>query len=55
MTANQISDVNECGLDKGGCDHKCVNRAGTYHCACDDGYTLLGDNRTCVAATNASK
>ena len=46
---NPITDINECGLDKGGCDHKCVNQAGSYHCACEDGYSLLSDGRTCVA------
>ena len=44
-----LSDVNECGLDKGGCDHKCINRGGSYHCACAEGYSLQSDNRTCVA------
>lgn len=51
--ANNIqlhADINECGLDKGGCDHKCVNKAGSYHCACEDGYALQSDNRTCVAS-----
>ena len=43
------TDVNECGLDKGGCDHKCVNQGGSYHCTCEDGYTLQKDNKTCVA------
>ena len=44
-----ITDINECGLDKGGCDHKCINRAGYYHCACEEGYTLQSDNKTCLA------
>ena len=47
---HQITDINECGLDKGGCDHKCVNKAGWYHCVCEDGYSLQSDNRTCVAS-----
>ena len=46
---NILSDVNECGLDKGGCDHKCINKGGSYHCACAEGYSLQSDNRTCVA------
>ena len=45
----QIADVNECGLDKGGCDHKCVNTGGSYHCTCAEGYSLQRDNKTCVA------
>ena len=47
-----FSDVNECGLDKGGCDHKCINRGGSYHCACAEGYSLQIDNRTCVAGNS---
>ena len=44
-----IADINECGLGDGGCDHKCINRAGTYQCACEEGYTLQSDKKTCVA------
>ena len=42
-----LLDTNECALDKGGCDHECVNRGGSFHCECDQGYTLLSDNKTC--------
>ena len=50
MIANQISDVNECGLDKGGCEYKCVNEAGSYHCACPEGFNLdHRNNRSCIA------
>ena len=41
-------DVNECALDKGGCDHKCINKGGSFHCVCEDGYRLLSDGKTCV-------
>ena len=50
---SKFADVNECGLDKGGCDHKCVNKAGTYRCACDEGYTLARDNRTCLESNSS--
>ncbi len=42
------TDINECALDKGGCDHKCVNRGGSFHCECKNGFTLLSDGKTCV-------
>lgn len=42
------TDINECALDKGGCDHKCMNKGGSFHCVCEDGFTLLSDGKTCV-------
>ncbi|XP_078604710.1 uncharacterized protein LOC144878218 [Branchiostoma floridae x Branchiostoma japonicum] len=36
--------LNNCDLDNGG---SCVNTQGSFHCACDDGYNLQADGRTC--------
>eukprot|EP00058_Branchiostoma_floridae_P024469 XP_002609959.1 hypothetical protein BRAFLDRAFT_85915 [Branchiostoma floridae] len=36
--------LNNCDLDNGG---SCVNTQGSFHCACDDGYNLQADRRTC--------
>ncbi|XP_078604698.1 uncharacterized protein LOC144878213 [Branchiostoma floridae x Branchiostoma japonicum] len=36
--------LNNCDLDNGGL---CVNTQGSFHCACDDGYNLQVDGRTC--------
>ncbi|XP_064613167.1 fibrillin-2-like [Liolophura sinensis] len=42
------SDVNECEFINGGCSHDCVNTAGSYHCACPDGFALSTDDKSCV-------
>ena len=42
-----IADVNECALESGGCQHKCVNRAGSYRCECNTGYILQADGKSC--------
>ncbi|XP_078671134.1 uncharacterized protein LOC144911158 [Branchiostoma floridae x Branchiostoma belcheri] len=36
--------LNNCDLGNGG---SCVNTQGSFHCACDDGYNLQADGRTC--------
>ena len=40
-------DVNECAIENGGCEHTCVNRAGSYRCECDQGFTLQEDGTSC--------
>lgn len=39
-------DVNECAKNNGGCEHKCVNSAGTFSCSCNTGYELYMGNGT---------
>ena len=34
------TDIDECELDNGGCDHLCVNEEGSYHCECFEGFQL---------------
>ena len=41
------TDVNECATQNGGCHHNCHNTVGSYHCSCNDGYTLGRDDHTC--------
>ena len=52
-----LTDINECdeGLVKVGetktslwCHQKCVNTLGSYQCACNTGYQLGTDSRTCL-------
>ena len=43
-----IIDVNECGVNNGGCQHTCVSSEGTHHCECKSGYQLNSDGRTCT-------
>ena len=43
-----IIDVDECGVNNGGCQHTCVSSEGTHHCECKSGYQLNSDGRTCT-------
>ena len=40
-------DINECNINNGGCAQKCINKQGSYHCACDQGYALDTDGHNC--------
>lgn len=31
-----------------GCQHQCVSALGTFHCACNPGYQLAEDNKSCL-------
>ncbi|KAF6321414.1 matrilin 3 [Rhinolophus ferrumequinum] len=42
--------IDKCALNTHGCEHICVNdRTGSYHCECNEGYTLNEDRKTCSA------
>ena len=41
------SDINECSTSNGGCQHTCVNTAGSYQCQCRSGYTLSSNIQSC--------
>ena len=43
-----FSDINECEVLNGGCQHTCVNTEGSYHCECLPGYMLANDGTTCT-------
>ena len=36
---NLLLDIDECSVDKGGCQHICTNTDGSYECSCNAGYT----------------
>ena len=42
------SDIDECVQGLAGCNQNCTNTAGSYYCACMDGYELEADNHTCT-------
>ena len=42
-----FTDINECLDNNGGCEHTCLNTAGSYKCECMDGYKLHKNKRTC--------
>nr|CAD7457230.1 unnamed protein product [Timema tahoe] len=45
----KVEGSNPCSRDNGGCSHLCLNRPGNnYVCACQIGYELTADERTCV-------
>uniref|UniRef100_A0A8D0HQ42 EGF like domain multiple 7 n=1 Tax=Sphenodon punctatus TaxID=8508 RepID=A0A8D0HQ42_SPHPU len=44
------TDVDECAAGKShGCSQMCVNAAGSYHCACQEGHRLRADGKSCQA------
>ena len=40
-------DVDECSVNNGGCNQTCFNNQGSFTCGCNDGYQLMGDNKSC--------
>uniref|UniRef100_A0A8C1UIL1 Uncharacterized protein n=1 Tax=Cyprinus carpio TaxID=7962 RepID=A0A8C1UIL1_CYPCA len=52
FAANFFKEIDECSRpDKGHCEQRCVNTLGSYHCACDPGYELAPDRRSCAGDT----
>ncbi|XP_041980646.1 collagen and calcium-binding EGF domain-containing protein 1-like [Aricia agestis] len=41
-------DIDECAVDNGGCQQRCVNDPGGHHCECSSPYTLANDGRKCI-------
>ncbi|XP_042200474.1 bone morphogenetic protein 1-like isoform X2 [Callorhinchus milii] len=51
FSANFFKEMDECSrADNGGCEQRCVNTLGSYTCACDPGFELASDKRSCEAA-----
>ena len=42
-----FSDIDECKIANGRCDHKCVNTDGSYYCMCKRGFKQAADGRRC--------
>ncbi|PIN97776.1 hypothetical protein AB205_0180870 [Aquarana catesbeiana] len=43
-----FKEVDECSRPhKGGCEQRCVNTLGSYKCACEPGYELAPDKKSC--------
>ena len=42
------TDIDECELDNGKCDHNCTNTNGSYYCSCHPGYDLQDDQHNCT-------
>ncbi|NWS75548.1 EGFL7 protein, partial [Crotophaga sulcirostris] len=41
------TDVDECAGRSHGCGQLCINTAGSYRCACRDGFSLAADHKAC--------
>ena len=42
-----FTDMDECAINSGGCQHECKNTIGSYHCTCHNGFTLDDNGRNC--------
>lgn len=49
------SDIDECRLNNGGCDHICRNTVGSFECSCKKGYKLLINERNCQGEQTQAK
>lgn len=51
FAANFFKEVDECSRpDNGHCQQRCLNTLGSYRCACDPGFELAADRRSCETA-----
>ncbi|XP_028830120.1 bone morphogenetic protein 1b isoform X2 [Denticeps clupeoides] len=51
FAANFFKEMDECSRpERGHCEQRCVNTLGSFYCACDPGYELASDRRSCEAA-----
>ncbi|XP_029370992.1 bone morphogenetic protein 1-like isoform X2 [Echeneis naucrates] len=51
FAANFFKEMDECSKpDKGHCEQRCLNTLGSYRCACNPGYELAADRRSCETA-----
>ncbi|XP_053687223.1 tolloid-like protein 1 [Sabethes cyaneus] len=41
------TDVDECAVNNGGCQHECKNTLGSYVCSCHNGYMLQDNGHDC--------
>jgi len=44
---DNVTDINECVVNNGGCQHECCNTPGSFTCSCPPGYQLTADGRHC--------
>ncbi|XP_023693831.1 bone morphogenetic protein 1-like isoform X1 [Paramormyrops kingsleyae] len=51
FAASFFKEMDECSKpDNGRCEQRCINMLGSYRCACDPGFELAADKRSCEAA-----
>ncbi|XP_061399860.1 protein tolkin [Musca vetustissima] len=42
-----FTDIDECSINNGGCQHECRNTIGSYVCSCHNGYSLHENGHDC--------
>ncbi|XP_060917704.1 bone morphogenetic protein 1-like isoform X4 [Labrus mixtus] len=51
FAVNFFKEMDECSRpDNGHCQQRCLNTLGSYRCACDPGFELAADRRSCETA-----
>lgn len=44
------TDINECKMNNGGCQDKCINSPGSFSCLCTRlGFVVAADNKSCIS------
>lgn len=47
-----FTDIDECAVNNGHCEHNCSNESGGYSCQCASGYKLNQDGHNCTGKTH---
>lgn len=44
----RLSDIDECSINNGSCEHGCINTQGGYECVCPPGQKLHWNKKDCI-------
>ena len=48
ILCSSCTDINECAVNNGNCQHICLNTEGSFSCSCTFGYGLDSNSRSCT-------
>ena len=48
LMLHTFTDIDECEILNGGCEHNCTNSNGSFECTCLPGYVLDNDSLSCT-------